>query len=398
MANKQIHIIVKYFYPVAAGIETNIMETYSVLAGKGWEITIHTSLDTLTEKNCLMPVDSIRGLRVRRYSFTKLAYFPKINWQEADVVCLHNFNIIPHLYILIYSLILKILGRKNFALILTPHGGFNPEWKVFPRFGGFIKKIYHFTIGTLLINFVVDGVRTVSDWERQQIILKGINKNKVITISNGIENEAYLDVEKLASKEIKEKVKIYGKYIIQIGRVYPIKNYETTIKALVKVPSDINYVIAGPLDYVMGKATYKEQLDELIKKLGLENRVFFAGIIRGMDKYYLIKNAKMMVHMAIWESFCNVVHEGLSQGLVCIVANNTALPYLIKDGVNGYCVETHNFEGIADKINYVIKNKKSKFIKDMEERNRIFGLKNSWRNVAEQMEQWFKNLIQLRTI
>ncbi len=50
----------------------------------------------------------------------------------------------------------------------------------------------------------------------------------------------------------------------------------------------------------------------------------------------------MMVHMAIWESFCNVVHEGMSQGLVCIVADNTALPYLIKNGVHGWCVPTRD--------------------------------------------------------
>lgn len=387
------HIIVKYFYPVAAGIETNILETHSKLVKKGWDITIHTSKDTLTEKNCLGDEDIIQGIKVKRYQFNQYSYFPKIDWENADAICLHNFNVVPHLYILIYSLILKILGKKKFALFLTPHGGFNPEWKVFPRFGGFIKKLYHFTIGTLLINLAVDGVRAVSLWEKAEIISKRVNPEKVIVIDNGIEDEAYLDVEKEASQEIKDKVKSYGKYIIQIGRVYPIKNYETTIKALAKVPTDINYVIAGPLDYVMGKATYKENLDELIRELNLQKRVFFAGVIRGTDKYYLIKKAQMMVHMAIWESFCNVVHEGLSQGLVCIVANNTALPFLIKDRVNGYCVDTYDSDGVAGKINYVLQNKNSKNIREMHVRNREYGLENSWRKVADKIDKFYKSLI-----
>lgn len=387
------HIIVKYFYPVAAGIETNILETHSKLVKKGWDITIHTSKDTLTEKNCLGDEDIIQGIKVKRYQFNQYSYFPKIDWENADAICLHNFNVVPHLYILIYSLILKILGKKKFALFLTPHGGFNPEWKVFPRFGGFVKKLYHFTIGTLLINLVVDGVRAVSLWEKAEIISKRVNPEKVIVIDNGIEDEAYLDVEKEASQEIKDKVKSYGKYIIQIGRVYPIKNYETTIKALAKVPTDINYVIAGPLDYVMGKATYKENLDELIRELNLQKRVFFAGVIRGTDKYYLIKKAQMMVHMAIWESFCNVVHEGLSQGLVCIVANNTALPFLIKDRVNGYCVDTYDSDGVAGKINYVLQNKNSKNIREMHVRNREYGLENSWRKVADKIDKFYKSLI-----
>ena len=45
MSDKRLHVITRYFYPVAAGIETNILETYSILASRGWDITIHTSKD-----------------------------------------------------------------------------------------------------------------------------------------------------------------------------------------------------------------------------------------------------------------------------------------------------------------------------------------------------------------
>lgn len=41
--NNKIDIVVKYFYPVAAGIETNVLETYSVLVKMGWDVTVHTS-------------------------------------------------------------------------------------------------------------------------------------------------------------------------------------------------------------------------------------------------------------------------------------------------------------------------------------------------------------------
>ena len=45
MKNTQPHkidIVVKYFYPVTAGIETNIMETYRFLVENGWDVTLHT--------------------------------------------------------------------------------------------------------------------------------------------------------------------------------------------------------------------------------------------------------------------------------------------------------------------------------------------------------------------
>lgn len=391
---KSIDIVVKYFYPVTAGIETNILETYSVLAKNGWDITIHTSKDTHIRKDGLRSYETIRGLKVKRYSFTRFGYFPKINWNKTDLVDLHNFDIFPHFWILLYSLFLKILGRKKFALILTPHGGFTPEWTIFSRLQQLIKKNYHFTVGTLLINLVVDALRAVSDWEMQQLISKGVNKNKVATLSNGIENEAYLNVEELASKEIKQKVKRYGRYLIQIGRIYPIKNYETTIKALKLLPEDVKFVIVGAPEHVLGKEDYFNSLKQLAESLGLEKRVIFTGVVRGVDKYYLIKKAQMMVHMALWESFCNVVHEGMSQGLVCIVANNTALPLLITNGVNGFCVETKNSMQLAEKINYVLENKKNPKIKAISATNKLFGRHHAWKNVAVKTENLYLQVLE----
>ena len=386
---KNVHVVVKYFYPVAAGIETNIMETYSVLAKKGWNITIHTSLDILTKKNCLSDEEEIRGLHVKRYPFTWFGYWPKIDWSSADVVCLHNFNIVPHLYIFLYTLWLKMRGKKNFALILTPHGGFNPEWSIFPRLIAPVKSLYHYTVGAWLTNISADGVRAVSLWERNAMIDKGLDEKKVAIIDNGLEDEAYVDIDAEASEDIQKQVSVYGRYLIQIGRVYPIKNYETVIYALPKLPDDVKYVIAGPV----GDEKYLAYLESIITELGLQERVIFAGVIRGVDKYYLIKHAEMMVHMALWESFCNVVHEGLSQGLVCIVANNTALPLLVKDGVNGYCIETKDSDAVAEKIQFVLDNKMSDTIVAMEQRNREYGLKNSWQEVACRMKDFYETVL-----
>jgi len=237
--------------------------------------------------------------------------------------------------------------------MVTPHGGFNPEWSMYSPLVKLFKMPYHYTLGTFFMNTVVDSVRAVSGWEKNELIRRGVQENKIVTISNGIEDEAYHDVDSLASLKSKRLVKSLGTYILQIGRIYPIKNYETTIRSLVHTPKNINYCIVGADEKDLG---YRNSLLTLAKSLGVSERVKFVGVIKGIDKYYIIKHATMMVHMAIWESFCNVVHEGLSQGLVCIVANNTALPLLVKDGVNGYCVDTYDHLQLSKKINYVLDN------------------------------------------
>jgi len=385
MTNKSLDIVVKYFFPVAAGIETNILQTYKVLVEKGWTVRIHTSKDTLTEKNVLSDYELIEGIHVHRYEYKPWGYIPNIEWNKTNLVCLHNFNVVPHFYIMLRTIKEKLLGRKTYALMLTPHGGFTPDWNIFSPLVKTVKWLYHYTVGTVLINLSVDMMRAVSEWEYQEIVKKGVQRKRVIVISNGVEDEAYLDNEKLAGSEIRKKVASYKKYILQIGRIYKIKNYETTLKALVSVPKDIHYVIAGPV----GDDAYLAKLQRLIKELGLTNRVHFAGVIRGVDKYYLIKHAQMMVHMAFWESFCNVIHEGMSQGLVCIVANNTALPLLIKNNVNGFTLPTTDDKAVAEKINYVLNNSHTKQIKSIKKANRTFGLQHSWRGVALKMHELY---------
>jgi glycosyltransferase involved in cell wall biosynthesis len=385
---KKIDVIVKYFYPVAAGIETNVLETYSILAKLGWDITIHTSLDTLTEKNVLEQSYLLRGLKIKRYPYKWYGYMPEINWNTTDLVALHNFNISHSVY-LFYSLWRKITLRKKYALVVTPHGGFTPEWRIFKSWVAWLKSTYHKTIGVLLIDLVVDRVRAVSEWEREEIVKLGVPKKKVVVISNGIENDAYRNIDVDASHEIKVKVKSYGKYLIQVGRVYMIKNYETVIRALPSIPADVNFVIAGAPEK---NEDYKHSLIELAKSLGVEKRLIFAGVVRGVDKYYLMKHAQMMVHMAMWESFCNVIHEAMSQGQVIVAADNSALPYLVKNHVNGFLIPTTDDRKLAERINFVLEHMHSPEIKLMRDVNREYGLKDSWEGTAKHMDTLYNEL------
>lgn len=386
MKNKKIDVITKYFYPIAAGIETNILETYSVLAKKGWKITIHTSRDTYLNKNFLPLNENIRGMNVKRYTFkSELAgYMPDIDWGGNGVVALHNFNV-SHLGILLKVLSLKIQKKKKFKLLITPHGGFNPEWKIFSPLTRIVKISYQYTLGTILTNLTADEIRAVSIWEKQEMIKKGLNPKKIKVISNGLENEAFLNVDKLASKKIIETIKESGKYILQIGRIYPIKNYETVIKALPMIPDDINYLIVGQDEKSL---SYKESLLSLAKNLGVEKRIKFLGVIRGVDKYYVIKHAKAMVHMAVWESFCNVIHEAMSQGTVCIAANNTALPLLIKNNHNGYLTDTFDYIKLSKVINNLLKKYNTPEIKKIKSEGKNFVKNNTWIKTADQLENF----------
>ncbi|MEK7595002.1 MAG: glycosyltransferase [Patescibacteria group bacterium] len=383
----KLDVITKFFYPVNAGIEMNTLETYSLLNKREFDVTIHTTKDSLTKKNEFRESDNIKGLPIKRYKSGKVGFLPAIDLNKTDILCLHNFNIHPMVYYLFLSWVKKVIRRRNYKVILTPHGGFTPEWRVFPLHIKIPKLLIHRLIGNYLINNGADAIRAVSEWEKEEMIKAGVRKDLIEVISNGLENEAFEDIDHLASTKVREEVGSLGKYIIQVGRIFPIKNYQTTIKALKLLPEDLSFAILGPI----GDDNYFQKLKDLTKTLGVEQRVKFLGEARGIDKYYLIKKSIAMVHMAIWESFCNVVHEAMSQGVICLVAKNTALPYLIKDKINGFCIPTRDSKKLADRINFILDSKNTFVVDKIKKTNLETARDHSWSNTSHKMGELYND-------
>lgn len=387
-----VHCVVKYFWPVAAGIETNMLETYSTLQDLGWDVTIHTSRNTLTTVGDLKVEESLRGVFIKRYPWNQFfGFWPELP-PNCSLLALHNCNLVPHIPILLVTGLRRILGLATPRIMLTPHGGFTPEWRTFPLLSGLAKKLIHTSIYCWLINTVVDSVRAVSVWERDEMISYGVQPSKITVISNGIETSAFHDATKHVSKEWKDKVAAFGDYIIQVGRIHPIKNFETVIQALPALPVSVHFVIAGPV----GDEEYKQSLLTEAASLGVLERVHFVGVVRDYEKFYLMKKAIAMVHLAMWESYCNVVHEGMSQGLVCLVSNVTALPYLIKDGVNGYCLPTRDVQKLVATLKNILDPKNKSVIHAISEHNATSVREHSWENVAKKMHTHYKKLISTR--
>lgn len=387
---KRLDVVVKYFYPVVAGIETNIMNVYKYLQEQGWDVHIHTSIDTPEIKGALPKKETVSGLAVSRYPWRWYGFIPNGLWSDADAVCLHNFNVFPHFFILCRAFFRRIIGKTKPKIFLIPHGGFTPGWETFPPIIRIIKKFYHKTVGAFLINHAVDALRSVSEWESREMIRYGVRADLVATIPNGLEDEAYRDdIDRLASDTIKQTIGAFSPYIVQIGRIHPIKNQLTAIKALARLPKNVRYLIAGPVT----DPEYKKFLDKTIEQSGLKDRVHFIGVISGIDKYCLLKNSLANVHMAIWESYCNAVHESMSQGCVCIVSKDTALEELIKDGINGFCVESYDDKAVAEKIQLVLDNAESENIKQIRKNNQAFTQGHSWTEIAKQVEILYGNHI-----
>lgn len=381
-----INIIVKYFFPINAGIEKSIYSTSVKLKEKGWDVIVHTSTDTLTEKNILQSTESAEGIQINRYKVGPLGFFSKFHWRQTDVISVHNFNIVPHIYIFVKTLFLKYVGQKHYILELTPHGGLTPEWQLFSQPTRFIKKLYHTTLGIWLINSAVDKVRAVSDWEAKEIIKMGVKEKKVVVIANGIEDIAFQKSEDQISQETKDKVAQLGDFIVTLCRIDPVKNIETLIRALPLINSSVKLVVLGPV----GDMDYYQSLKNLVEKLLVSDRVIFYGEVTGFEKYYILSQAKAMVHMSICESYCIAVREGMSQGLVCIVSDNSALSEFVKNDVNGYKVGTLDWEELGRRINILLSPTAEGDFERIKRYNKRQSLETTWDAIATQLNDLYQ--------
>ena len=389
MKKKQLHIVNKYYLPVLAGIETCISETYSRFSPDEWNITIHTSADSLDAPNSLPEEEIDRGMNIIRYKTRRGIFVPLIPWTTADIVVLNNFSVSPVLPVLVQGFALKLVGLKRAKMVLAPHGGYTPNWSHFVPWQAHIKKFLHNVVGKFLINATVDAVHSVAEWERERLIAAGLNPVRIHVIPNGVEDVAFNRSHEHVSAKTKKLVKKSGDYILAISRIHPLKNIEVAIKSLTHVPEHIKLVILGQNQ----DEAYYGDLVELIQVLGLTDRVVFAGAITGGDKYHVINNAIAMVHTSRFEVDPLVIKECLTQGTICVAANNTGTGRLIVDGVNGYLVPTFDENKLAEVICHIIDNPRGRENNAVRKYNRDNRDLYRWTKASGQIQLLFTNLL-----
>lgn len=136
------------------------------------------------------------------------------------------------------------------------------------------------------------------------------------------------------------------------ARLVPDKGHEYLIRAVKALESDIfNLKLL-----IVGDGRYRNELEILVRRLELENRVVFTGNIQDVSKPLAAMD--VFVLPAVWrEGFGLSIAEAMTCQKPVIVTNIWALNTLIQDRANGVLVEPRNVEQLADAIRFMLKNR-----------------------------------------
>ncbi|MHC6591181.1 glycosyltransferase [Arthrobacter sp. C152] len=166
---------------------------------------------------------------------------------------------------------------------------------------------------------------------------------KVLPLSNGIDSAAY---ELLPGEHIEPHP---HPTVLFAGRLAEEKHVDVLIRAISKTPRELNVHLE-----IVGGGEVRADLEELVQRLGLGDRVRFLGLASDADLRRAYIRADLFCMPGTAELQSLVTLEAMSASTPVVLANAMALPHLVRDGQNGYLFTPNDSDDLAKKITQVL--------------------------------------------
>jgi 1,2-diacylglycerol 3-alpha-glucosyltransferase len=166
---------------------------------------------------------------------------------------------------------------------------------------------------------------------------------KVLPLSNGIDSAAY---ELQPGEQIEPHP---HPTVMFAGRLAEEKHVDVLIEAISKTPPELNVHLE-----IVGGGEVRSPLEELVRRLGLADRVKFLGLASDEElrEAYIRADVFCMPGTAELQSL--VTLEAMSASTPVVLADAMALPHLVRDGENGYLFTPNDSDDLAKKITMIL--------------------------------------------
>lgn len=204
-----------------------------------------------------------------------------------------------------------------------------------------------------------------------------------------------IDCDKFFFQErTKEKKKRSIIHLVAVCRLIQKKGLEYAIKAVELVVKKNKYIHFT----IVGSGHLQSYLEDLVKKLGLQNKVTFFGwatqeqVVKILNKSHIFLLPSTKSNKGDEEGIANALKEAMAMGLISIGTMHAGTPELIENGVSGYLVPEKDAKALAQKITYIVKNPRKWKAMSIAARKKIEAEFETKKSVGE-LEQIFYGLL-----
>jgi glycosyltransferase involved in cell wall biosynthesis len=175
--------------------------------------------------------------------------------------------------------------------------------------------------------------------ERLQVLYSGVDLSRIPDQSDG--------------QEIRRRFGIAAEALVlgTVANLFARKGYEVMLRALpmiLKSLPAVHYLIVGS-----GDAAYEAGLRRLVRNLGLEHHVHFAGFQESVFPYLAAMD--VYVHPALMEGFGIAVLEAMALRKPVVATTTGGLPEIVQDGETGLLVPPDDPDALARVVSLLLR-------------------------------------------
>jgi glycosyltransferase involved in cell wall biosynthesis len=200
-----------------------------------------------------------------------------------------------------------------------------------------------------LTRYAVDHVVANSHASAASLVaLTGCKPESVPVVHNGVDLDEFSGIADTDTGALRrslglpEHVYLAGLF----GRLAPWKGQHIALEALARLP-ELHLVLVGSA--LFGEGAYVESLRQQAARLGVEDRLTFAGFRDDMPAW--MKAVDVILHTSTEpEPFGRVIIEGMAAGRPVIAASAGGVTEIVRHRKNGWLVAPGNVEALVEAI------------------------------------------------
>lgn len=244
---------------------------------------------------------------------------------------------------------LRKLGVKNFVAFTHGH---EVGWVKTPGTKQLMRKIAN----------DVDALTYLTNYTKNQIA-KGLTEsqgNKLFQLLPAVDTELFNPKSIVAGRTLRKSIGLSDRpVIVSVSRLMARKGHDELIKALPIIQNKV----PGAALVIVGDGSYRPKLEKLVRKLKLENDVYFAGKVAHADlpNWYAVGDVFAMpcrTRLADWdvEGLGIVYLEASATGLPVIAGTSGGAPEAVLPGKSGFVVNGKSTTEIASQLVALLSN------------------------------------------